>query len=255
MNYDKKFLLAGKLILLLYAFFFLSCSSTKQTEIKSAEDLFELGKTNFEKGNYDEANKYFDLLKLQYPASEYADDAQYYIAEISFRKKEYIMAAFNFSWLRRSYPSSPYLKEAFYKTGLSYYHLSPTYDRDQEYTYKAIEVFQEFINYYPNDSLTKHAKEYVTELRNKLAYKNYHTATIYYKLESYRSALIYLDFVIDDFPDTDVVEDALFLKAQIYFEKRLFYDLKEIINDYKSLFPNGKYLINISEIENQIKEK
>ncbi|GIV55857.1 MAG: hypothetical protein KatS3mg040_0625 [Candidatus Kapaibacterium sp.] len=80
----------------------------------------------------------FDVIRLQYPASEFAPDAQYYLAEISFRRREYVVASFNYSMVRRQYPTHPRAREALYKAALCYVELAPPYDRDQEYTRKAI---------------------------------------------------------------------------------------------------------------------
>jgi outer membrane protein assembly factor BamD len=234
---------------ILITFIFAGCSSAKKEEIKTAEELFQFAKKKFEEKNYEDASKYFDLLKLQYPASEYADDAQYYLAEISFLRGDYIMSAFHYSALRRYYPSSPYYKESLFKTALSYYKLSPPFDRDQEYTQKAIEAFLEFQNLYPKDSLYFSANEYIKELRNKLAYRNYFIASLYYKLASNKSALIYLDYVIEQFPDSDYVEDAYWLKMTIYKESGLFLDLAELIKEYKTKFPQGKYISQLGSLK------
>ncbi len=191
-------------------------------------------------------------MKLQYPASQYADDAQFYLGLINFNKGDYLMAAFHFSALRRAYPNSEYAKEALFKTAMCYYNLSPSFDRDQEYTFKAIEYLMEFQNTYPGDSLAYLSNQYLKELRNKLAYRNFFTANLYYKWKSSKSALIYLDMVIEDYPDTDYVEDAYWLKMTIYQEKGLFLDLEELAKEYQTKFPNGKYSNQVkSFIKNQ----
>lgn len=237
-----------------YTLTIIGCSTAKKEEIRSSDELFEKAKSEYQKKKYEEAEKYFDLLKLQYPASQYADDAQFYLGEISFEKGDYIMAAFHYSTLRRWYPASEYSKIALFKTALSYYKLSPPFDREQEYTFKAIEYLLEFLNTYPNDSLTSVANSYLKELRNKLAYRNYFTANLYYKWESPKSALIYLDIVLDEYSDTDYAEDALWLKIQIYKERGLFLDLEELLERYKKMFPYGKYISQVNVLE-KLKER
>lgn len=227
----------------------IGCSTTKKEEIHSADELFEKAKFEFQRKKFEDAEKYFDLLKLQFPASQYADDAQFYLGEINFERGDYIMAAFHYSTLRRWYPASEYSKNALFKTALSYYKLSPPFDREQEYTFKAIEYFLEFQNTYPNDSLISVVNSYLKELRNKLAYRNFFTATLYYKWQSPKSALIYLDIVLDEYPDTDYAEDALWLKIQIYRERGLFLDLEELLEKYKKMFPNGKYISQINFLD------
>lgn len=220
---------------------FIGCSSSKTFEIKTSDELFQLAKEKFEKGDLDDASKYFDLIKLQYPASQYSDDAQFYLAEIYFKRGEYVMAAFNYNWLRRSYTNSIYYKESLYKTALCYYYLSPPFDRDQEYTYKSIEAFTDFKTAYPSDSLTQLVDKYLQELKNKLAYRNYFTALLYYKMQSFRSSLIYLDEVIENFQDTDYIEDAYWLKAYTLKNLNRLLDMKDVIDEYHLKFPKGKY--------------
>ncbi|MGQ9818854.1 MAG: outer membrane protein assembly factor BamD [Candidatus Kapaibacteriales bacterium] len=238
---------------ILFLLVIFGCSSGKQIEIKTADELFRLAKEKYDEGNFDEASKYFDLLKLQYPASQYSDDAQFYLAEINFKRGEYIMAVFNYNWLRRSYSNSPFYKESLYKTALCYYYLSPPFDRDQEYTHKAIEAFTDFKMAYPQDTLTIRVDEYLNELKNKLAYRNYFTALLYYKMQSFRSSLIYLDEVIDKYSDSLYIEDAYWLKANILKNLNRLLDLKDVVEEYQLKFPNGRYYKELLSLLNQTK--
>jgi outer membrane protein assembly factor BamD len=69
--------------------------------------------------------------------------------------------------------------EAQYKLALSYYELSPRAPLDQQYTRKAIDEFQSFVEYYPNNPLVKDAAEKIRELNTRLAKKQYETAKLY----------------------------------------------------------------------------
>jgi outer membrane protein assembly factor BamD len=206
----------------------------------------------FEDGDYLAAQLGFDKIKLQYPASIYADDAQYYLAEINFSKSQYILAAFNYSTLRRIYPQSEYAQKALFKTALSYYELSPSYDRDQEYTLKAIKTFSEFQAAYPNDSLFEKASDYIKELRNKLAYRDLFTAELYRKIRSSKSSLVYYQSVIDNYKDTDYFEDAVVGKIETLNYLGRNSEAQKEIKYYRSQFPKGKYLNKVQEIEQNI---
>jgi TolA-binding protein len=101
---------------------FSSCSGVKTAgEIMDAETAYNAGVKAFLDEDYFEAQRLFDVIRLQFPTTQYADDAQFYLGEISFAKKEYVMAAFNFGMVRRSYPSSPLNKTALYKTAMCYF--------------------------------------------------------------------------------------------------------------------------------------
>lgn len=207
----------------------------------TAENLFEKGKEYFADEDYLESQKMFDLIKLQYPASQYSDDAQFYIAEIDFKREKYILAAFNYNSLRRVYPSSEYNKQSLYMRSQCYYKLSPPYERDQEYTRKAIESFIEFQSTYPNDSLSTLSDIRIKEMRNKLALGEFSTAELYRKLDDPKAAIIYYDFVIDQYDDTQYFEDAYLGKVLSLVKMKRHDEAQNIIMLYSEDFPNGQY--------------
>ncbi len=246
MNISKIVLLSAIVFSSVWA---MSCSSTKNDIPQTAEAVFNEGLMRFKDESFMEAQKLFDVIKLQYPASAYADDAQYYLAEINFKRKEYQLSAFNYNMLRRVYPRSEYSKEALFKTGLAYYHLSPTYDREQEHTLKAIQTFSEFQATYPQDSLSNEVTNYILELREKLAYKEYFSGLIYQKMSYFKSALIYYNFVLDDYSDTKVTEDAYIGKMQVLLEMEKKEELKITLELFEKAYPNTKFANELNSIK------
>ncbi len=225
------------------------CSSTKKNRPQNAEDMYKQAMKEFKEDNLQEANQLFEVIKLQYAASKFADDAQYHIAEINFKKDEYILAAYNYNSLRRTYPTSKYYKTALFKAAMCYYQLSPPFDRDQEYTHKAIEKFQDYQRLYAGDTLSEKAGKYIDELREKLAHRAFFTSQLYLKLHSKKSALVYLDVVIAEFPDTKYYEMAYYEKIKILGSTYRTDELSLMVGKYKSLFPNGKYIKEVLAIE------
>jgi outer membrane protein assembly factor BamD len=226
-----------------------ACSTANDKKPQNAEEMYNLAIKEFEDEDWEDANKLFEVIKLQYAASKFADDAQYHIAEINYNKGEFILAAYNYNSLRRTYPTSKYYKTSLFKAGLCYYELSPPYDRDQEYTYKAIEKFQDYQRLYAGDSLSEQANIYIDELRDKLAHRAFFTAKLYMKLHSRKSALIYLDVVIAEFPDTKYYELAYYEKIKILATTFRNDELHLLIDKYKSLFPDGEHLKEVLEFE------
>lgn len=199
-----------------------------------------------------EAEKLFDLIRLQYPSSQYADDAQYYLGELHYRKGEYIIASFNFDMVRRSYPMSEYGKLSRFRAAMCYYELSPPFDRDQDYTKKAIQNFAEFQAVYTEDSLYTEAGKKIDELRNKLARREYETAEIYRKLYTNKSALVYYDFVIEDYPDTEYYEPAFVGKIEALATLKKYDELRTVIDAYNSRIPNGSLRDRVMTIANSL---
>jgi len=207
-----------------------SCSSPdKARGPATAEDVWQRGKTAFDDNDVVEAQAQFDIIKLQYPASQYADDAQYYLAEINFKRGEFILAAFNYSLVRRSYPSSEFAKTSAFKAAECYNQIAPPMDRDQEYTKKAIQAYSEFQSIYPQDSLALVSLERIADLRGRLAERYLSIAQQYDALIAPKSSLIYYDAVIDEYPDTKQYEVALAGKLDILLRQKKYDEARTVI--------------------------
>jgi outer membrane protein assembly factor BamD len=230
------------------------CKSSIPPEELSAEKLYEKSLVLIEDEDYLEAKKLLEVLKLQYPASQYADDAQYHLADLHFLREEYILAAYHFNTLRKVYPSSKYIKRSMYKAALCLYHSTLSFDRDQEYTFKAIKGFTEYQTIYPErDSLYNKASVYIDELRNKLAHKDYFTAELYRKMDYPQSSIIYYDSVIDNYADTDYYERAYLGKIETLVFMRRYKEAETLIKLYREQFPAGQFADDIAELESEIR--
>ena len=142
-----------------------------------------------------------------------------------------------------------------FKAGLCLYTSAPAYDRDQENTIKAIRSLSEFQVVYPDDSLAKVANEYMTELRNRLAEREFFTAGLYRKLSSPNSALIYYDEVIKNYDDTKFFEDAYLGKIEVLMDMKKYDKAYSTIDMYLSVFKNGKYIDKINQFSQSIPEE
>ncbi|HTY57378.1 MAG TPA: outer membrane protein assembly factor BamD, partial [Bacteroidota bacterium] len=155
------------------------CGSSEQTATLNADERFEKAKALYDKEDYLDAINEFTIVTLQFQGSQHAADAQFYLGECRFHRGEYLLAAFEFGVLKRSYPASPRVPEAQYKLALSYFELSPRSSLDQQYTRKAIDEFQSFVEYYPTNPLASDAEAKIKELDGKLARKLYEAARQY----------------------------------------------------------------------------
>lgn len=234
--------------------FFTSCGSSEITQNLSAEERFELGKKKFDGGDYLEAIAEFEIIKLQYPGSGVADDAQYYLAECHFQKEEFLLAAEEYQSLKRNMQTSAFVPLAQYKTALSYYKLSPQSSLDQKYTNKSIEEFQTFIEYYPKHELVPDAEGKIKELNSRLAKRLYETALLYMKLEYYKSATIYFNTLTEKYHDTEYAEPALVGKIQSLVTRKRFDEAKANIEKYFDRFPDGSLKKDAEALRHDIDE-
>jgi len=214
----------------------LGCASTSnENKVQTVDDVFREAMTAYDDGSWLEAIAKFDVIKLQYPASPYADDAQYYLAEINYKRGEYILAAYNYQLVRRQFPNSEYAKTALLKAADSYFQLAPPADRDQDYTKKAIQAYSEFQAVYPADSLALVAINRIGELRSRLAQKLLDAATHYVNTRSFKAAHIYFDAVVEEYSDTGFAEDALIGKLGLLLEQGRTEDARPVVALYRKL--------------------
>ncbi len=204
------------ILLLLVIVFIGACSRQKIKPNISNEERMRIAEKLFNDGDYLDARTQFRIVILNSPGGSLSDKAQFYYAECHFRLKEYILAIAEYEKLIRMYANSEYVDDAQFQIGLSYFKLSPKAALDQTYTEKAIEEFQKFLEDYPQSELAPRAKDYMRKCREKLALKNFKNGESYRKRALYRAALVYYDYVLDNYYDTKYAELSLWEKAECY---------------------------------------
>ena len=230
----------------------LGCATTEeQQQRRTVDQIFAEGFEAYEDGDWNDALAKFDIIKLQYPTSKFAADAQYYIAEINYKRGEFVLAAFNYSVVRRSFPTSERAKEATYQIAVCYEEMALPSDRDQEYTTKAIGAYTEFQNIYPQDSLALQALEKIRTLRDELAERYMLIAEHYEKTESRKAAIVYYDLTLDEYPDSKYYEEALVSKLRLLYAMAKIEEAREVITRYRRTVtePTPRLLAEVDEME------
>ena len=193
--------------------------------IQAADDkyLFDGGVIYYDSADYETALITFQQLVNDFPDSQYADDAQYYIGYIyEKRLGYYIQALLEYQELINNYPGSSYADDAQLGVGNCYY---ITYDYSH-----AIEAYQKLIDDYPDSSL--------------LALSQYSIGQSYRKLANYEQAIIEYNKVIENYPESDYPAPAQYYIGYSYYEaqdyiKAIIEFQKVIINYPDDIWPDG----------------
>lgn len=230
------------------------CSSEEVVKQYDAAEEFQTGMKKFENGDYLEAIDNFKIVTLQFQGSRYADAAQFYMGECRFMHEEYVLAAYEYNQLLKLMPTSPYASRAQFQEATSYYKLSPPSYLDQTYTYKAIDAYQAFLEYYPTDSLASVAEERIRELNLKLAKKEYDNAIIYMKMDYFRSAAYYCDVVLTKYHDTPYAEPALFKKAEALYYRKKYTEAEEAITKFIEKYPSSSLRTDALRLREEIQK-
>ena len=194
--------------------------------VRAVDDkfLFDGGIIYYDSGEYTNALITFQQLTDDFPDSQYADDAQYYIGYINEKKLGYyIQALLVYQELINNYPNSSYVDDAQLGIGNCYY---VTYDYS-----RAIEAYQKVIDNYPGSSL--------------LALSQYSIAQSYRKLDNYEQAVIEYNKVIENYPESDYPAPAQYYIGYSYYEAQDYIQAiiefqKVIINYLDNIWPDGQ---------------
>lgn len=237
--------------LLILIFVLTSCRSEQLIRPgDSLEVAFEKAMMQYNEKEYRDAAQAFETVISIGRGTDYGQQAQYYLAESYYNSKRYLLAASEYERYAQYHPNSPRRDEVDFKEALCYYEMSPRYRLDQQYTNRAIEKFRLYRTRYPDTERAEQAAEYITELRNKLARRDFNAADFYMRTQRYNSAAIYFGLVIDNYPESEPwAERALVrqIEAYVLYAENSVQDRQEerfemaldSYNTYLQLFPQG----------------
>lgn len=205
------------LILLCSMLLLTSCGGYQHLLKSTDNDLkFTKAKEYYERGKYLEASTLLESVVVPFRGTKKGEEALFLLASAHFNNKDYISARSYFSGYLRSYPRGDYAEDAAFHVGLCYYKDSPEAKLDQVGTVKAIDEFTTFIQGYPNSSHVAEAQSLRQELKDKLAYKAYLNARLYFRLgnyqgNNYRSCVVAATNALRDYPESVYREELSFL--------------------------------------------
>lgn len=244
----------------------LGCNNYSKT-LKTAnnEVKFETGVDLYEKGDFNRAIQFFDILRAVYRGTEKGELLTYYSANCYFQMKDYNIAAYYYKQYFQMYPRGDKAEEAAFMSAYCNYLQSPRTTLDQTSTYLALSDMQLFIDMYPNSNKVEEANRLMDDLRVKLVTKSYNISKLYYRMEDYQAAITSFENLLDDYPDTDFKEEVLFYITMAYYE----YAEKSILskkteryektiesyNNLLYLYPESKYLKDAGEAEEKARDK
>lgn len=263
-----------------------ACASSKDDAGVSLPIAFREAQKLYDEEDYYGAQ--LELSKLAYSsrATEYEDDVQFLLGMCYFKSEQYLLAIDAFQTLLRNVPASPYAQDAYFQIAECYYKLSPVPQLDQDYTRRAILQYQGYIDTYPMpDSASvaaeiaeaqellktvqgtekktqvedvikrlqaklKHldrvrlADERIKICREKLAQKVFEAAEQYVQLQAYRAATMYYEEVLSKYGDTKYAEPALRGKIDALIIREKWDDAEYDINRYADAFPERKAFVD-----------
>ncbi|MFU8812383.1 MAG: outer membrane protein assembly factor BamD [Balneolaceae bacterium] len=251
------------LLLFTALFFFMSCRSSNLIRPGDTLDVaFDKAMNQFENENWRDAAEAFETVVSIGRGTDVGQDAQFFLAESYFNNRQFLLSATEYERYAVFHPRSPRREQAEFKEARSYYNMSPRFRLDQTNTRRALDKLRLFTSRYPASDFIPEAGEMITELRAKLAEKNYHAAEFYMRTGRYRAAAVYFSLILDQFPESVWAEQAIADQVEAY---KLYADnsipqrqleryerARDSYETYIQLFPRGENRERVEALYNDI---
>lgn len=239
-----------------------ACASKSQEEVLAEEIYYENARDAMNSGNFNEAETNLDALETYYPFGRYAEQAQLDLIYARYQNLDLEGSRAAADRFLRLNPQSEHADYALYMRGLASYNLDiglgarympiDVEARDPGEQRQAFQDFSGLLNRYPGSEYAPDARQRMIAIRNRLASLELLSAQYYISREAYLAANTRARYLIENYPSTPPVEDALIILAETF----RFLDLKKGASDavamLKQNFPESDAFNEQGEFESDI---
>jgi outer membrane protein assembly factor BamD len=223
----------------------------------------------FNNEQYVKAQTLLDEVTAYYRGTDRTQDVLAYLARCYMGQKDYASASEYYQAYIRNYPKGRYIIEARFQVGHCNYLDSPDARLDQAVTKKAIEFFTQFVELYPESPYAEQAYNEMNELYDKLAYKEYLNAKLYYNLgtylgNNYLSAEIIAKNAIKNYPTNQYQEQLSWIVLQAKYQQTIHSvdskkedrarDTEDEYYSFITEYPNSKHIAAAEKINKEIQK-
>ncbi len=235
------------------------CSCGEYNKVLKSTDYelkYSYAKKYFNEKQYSKSATLLEELVTIFKGTSNAEESLYLLAQSYYGQQDYETAAQYFENYYTTYPKGEYAELSRYYSGYGLYLSSPDARLDQSKTYKAIEQLQLYMEYYPQSEHAADAQKILFELQEKLAYKEYLAAHLYFNLgtymgNNYLSSIITSQNALKNYPYTKYREEFMFLMlrskyelSKVSVEEKLQGRYRDVVDEYYNYmneYPTGKY--------------
>ena len=142
------------------------------------------------------------------PFGTYGPEAQFQMGEVYKTQGEYEEAQKAFQVVVDEYPSSELVSKARYQIAYCSMQASKKSQYNEQSAERAIEEFEGFKSSFPADQQAVEADEAIKTLRAKKALTHFETGSFYQKQKKYKSAKIYYQEILEKYPEAPIAQEA-----------------------------------------------
>ena len=225
------------------------------------ERFYTEAKASLNNGAYEEAIKLFEALEGRYPYGRYAEQAQLEIAYAYNKSEEPALAIAAADRFIRLHPRHPNVDYAYYLKGLINFRgergvmdwitggWDHVVDRDPKALRDSYDAFRELVERFPNSRYVADARQRMVYLLDAQARFEISVADFYFTRGVYVAAVNRCKYVLENYPRTTAVEDALGIQAKSYTRMGLSKLKQDTLRVLKMNFPNSRYFKEIRALD------
>ena len=210
-------------------------------EVDPADVLYNQALANIKAGKLREASRKFDAIDKQHPYSEYARKSMVMNSFVNYKMGHYSESINSARRYISLYPNSEDTAYAYYLIGLSYNKQIPQVTRDQSTSIRSIQAFSELVERFPDSEYVPDAQEKIRFARDQLAGKEMQIGRYYMERKEYAAAINRFKGVVENYPKTRQVEEALARLVEVYFAMGLTEDAQDAAAVLGHNFPDSQW--------------
>ena len=235
-------------------FLITGCSSKKSKKPKVPDkpptELYAEAKKELQSANFEKATEVLEALDSRYPFGPHSDQVQLDLIYTYYKRDETALALANIDRFIRLNPTHQDLDYLYYLRGLTHMATDQQffqnlfgidrYNRDPSHSLQAFKDFKHLIKYYPESPYAKDAQLRLVFIKDRLARYEIAIAEWYIEREAFVAAINRAKTVLNNYPDTKSVKDALEIMIEGYGALKLKEPRKNAIAVLKLNYPNSR---------------
>lgn len=235
-----------------------ACSSSPKKNQMSEKDYFDAAQKSMASGNFMTASEHLESLESHYPVGRYTEQAQLELIYSKFRHSDFAGASAAADRFIRLHPSHPQLDYALYLKGLAAYEgdrdiflkIMPlnVAARDLASSREAFQDLGELLRRFPDSQYVPDARARMVHIRNQMAAQELHAARFYAKRKAYVSCVNRTRWIIENYPGTPAVPDALALQVWAYGKLGINDLAEQQLALLRSNYPDSKAISSMGEL-------
>lgn len=179
--------------------------------------LYNQGLANIKAGKLQEAGRKFDAVDKQYPFTEWSRKALVMSTFTKYRQGRSDEAVAAGTRYLSQYPRSSDSAYVQYLIGLAHSRQIAAVTQDQTAARRTIEAMQKVVNDYPDSEYVDDAQTKIRFARDQLAGKEMQVGRYYLERREYLAAISRFRTVVEQYGNTNQVEEALARLAEAYY--------------------------------------